>query len=120
MDYSELTGSRFFIQMKDLVLSRRRCPQVSALTGCSMLLGRRVVAAKEPASADHSQPATIAPPSNWRTPLAPGKAGQGASPLGLQDRSAELTNHLAEGVVLTPSISITIPKLLEADLHYAT
>src|SRR5260221_4134125 len=61
MDYSELTGSRFFIQMKDLVLSRRRCPQVSALAGCSMLLGRRVVAAKEPVSADHSQPATIAP-----------------------------------------------------------
>jgi hypothetical protein len=61
MDYSELTSSPFFVQMKDLLLSRRRCLQVSALAGCSMLLGRRVVAAEAPVSADHSQPATIAP-----------------------------------------------------------
>jgi hypothetical protein len=34
--------------------------------------------------------------------------------------SAELTNHLVEGVVLTPGISGTIPKLQEAGFHYAT
>jgi hypothetical protein len=61
MDCSELTSSRSFMQIKDLVLSQRRCLQVSAFAGCSMLLGRRLVAAEEPASADHSQPATIAP-----------------------------------------------------------
>jgi len=61
MDCSELTSSSFFAQMKRLVLSRRRCLQVSALAGCSMLLGRRVIAAEEPVSADHSRSATIAP-----------------------------------------------------------
>src|SRR5260370_542521 len=59
MDYSELTTSPFFVQMKDLLLSRRRCLQVSALAGCSMLLGRRVVAAEAPLSADHSKVATM-------------------------------------------------------------
>jgi hypothetical protein len=34
--------------------------------------------------------------------------------------AAELTNHLVEGVVLTPGISGTIPKLQEAGFHYAT
>ena len=34
--------------------------------------------------------------------------------------AAELTNHLIEGVVLTPGISGTIPKLQEAGFHYAT
>jgi hypothetical protein len=34
--------------------------------------------------------------------------------------TAELTNHLIEGVVLTPGISGTIPKLQEAGFHYAT
>src|SRR5260221_10486721 len=63
MDYSELTRSPFFVQMKDLLMSRRRCLQVSALAGCSMLLGRRVVAAVAPVSAGHSQSAAIAPPA---------------------------------------------------------
>src|SRR5260370_38158663 len=62
MDYSELTSSPFFVQMKDLLMSRRRCLQVSALAGCSMLLGRRVVAAEEPVTADHRPSGTIAPP----------------------------------------------------------
>src|SRR5260370_35206074 len=61
MDYSELTSSPFFVQMKDLLMSRRRCLQVSAFAGCSMLLGRRVGAAEEPVTADHSQSGTIAP-----------------------------------------------------------
>ena len=39
--------------MKDVPLARRRCLQVSALAGCSMLLGCRVLAAEEPLSADH-------------------------------------------------------------------
>jgi hypothetical protein len=34
--------------MKDVFLSRRRCLQVSALAGCSMLLVGRVSAAEEP------------------------------------------------------------------------
>jgi hypothetical protein len=34
--------------------------------------------------------------------------------------AAELTNHLIEGVVLTPGISGTIPMLQEAGFHYAT
>jgi hypothetical protein len=34
--------------------------------------------------------------------------------------AAELTNHLVEGVVLTPGISGTIPKLQEGGFHYAT
>ena len=47
--------------MKDVFLSRRRCLQVSALAGCSMLLGGRVSAAEEPGSADHSWPGPVAP-----------------------------------------------------------
>jgi intracellular sulfur oxidation DsrE/DsrF family protein len=46
--------------MKDVFLSRRRCLQVSALAGCSILLGRRV-SAEEPLSADHIQLGRIAP-----------------------------------------------------------
>ena len=38
--------------LKDVLLSRRRCLQVSALASCSMLLGCRVLAAEEPLSAD--------------------------------------------------------------------
>jgi hypothetical protein len=34
--------------------------------------------------------------------------------------AAELTNHLIEGVVLTPGISGTIPKLQQAGFYYAT
>ncbi len=34
--------------------------------------------------------------------------------------TAELTNHLIEGVVLTPGISGTIPQLQQAGFHYAT
>jgi hypothetical protein len=37
--------------MKDMFLSRRRCLQVSALAGCSILLGRRVSAAEGPTAA---------------------------------------------------------------------
>ena len=33
--------------------------------------------------------------------------------------AAELTNHLIEGVVLTPGISGTMPKLQQAGFHYA-
>jgi intracellular sulfur oxidation DsrE/DsrF family protein len=47
--------------MKDVFLSRRRCLQVSALAGCSILLGRRVSAAEEPLPADHIRPGLIAP-----------------------------------------------------------
>jgi hypothetical protein len=47
--------------MKDVFLSRRRCLQVSALAGCSILLGRRVSAAEEPLPADQSRPGLIAP-----------------------------------------------------------
>src|ERR1700676_42055 len=46
--------------MKDVLLSRRRCLQVSALAGCSILLGRRVSEAEEPLPADHSWPGLIA------------------------------------------------------------
>src|SRR5258707_15685511 len=34
--------------------------------------------------------------------------------------AAELTNHLIEGVVLTPGIVGTIPELQKAGFHYAT
>jgi hypothetical protein len=47
--------------MKDLFLSRRRCLQVSALAGCSMLLGGRVAAAEEPLPADHIRPGPVTP-----------------------------------------------------------
>jgi intracellular sulfur oxidation DsrE/DsrF family protein len=47
--------------MKDMFLSRRRCLQVSALAGCSMLLGGRVSAAEKPVSADSIRPGPIAP-----------------------------------------------------------
>jgi intracellular sulfur oxidation DsrE/DsrF family protein len=47
--------------MKDVFLSRRRCLQVSALAGCSILLGRRVSAAEELLPADHIRFGLIAP-----------------------------------------------------------
>lgn len=34
--------------------------------------------------------------------------------------AAELTNHLIDGVVLTPGIAATIPELQQAGFHYAT
>ena len=43
-------------------MSRRRYLQVSALTGCSILLGRRVSAAEHLLPADHIQSGIIAPP----------------------------------------------------------
>jgi ABC-type molybdate transport system substrate-binding protein len=46
--------------MKEVFLSRRRCLQVSALAGCSMLLGGRVLAAEEPLPADDIRPGPIA------------------------------------------------------------
>jgi len=61
MNYPESAASSSFTQIKDLFVSRRRCLQVSALAGCSMFLGRRVLAAEEPVSADHIRSATIAP-----------------------------------------------------------
>jgi hypothetical protein len=61
MDYPESARSFSFTQIKDLFLSRRRCLGVSVLVGCSMLLGRRVLAAEELVSADYIRPATIAP-----------------------------------------------------------
>jgi hypothetical protein len=36
-----------------------------------------------------------------------------------EEIAAELTNHLIEGVVLTPGISGTIPELQQAGFHYA-
>jgi hypothetical protein len=47
---------------------------------------------------------------------------KGINPDGVSHQAiaAELTNHLIEGVVLTPGISGTIPKLQEAGFHYAT
>jgi intracellular sulfur oxidation DsrE/DsrF family protein len=33
--------------------------------------------------------------------------------------AAELTNHLVDGVVLTPGIVATIPELQQAGFHYA-
>src|SRR5260370_16762435 len=45
--------------MKDAFFSRRRCLQVSALAGCSMLLGGRVSAAEEPLPADHIRPGPV-------------------------------------------------------------
>jgi intracellular sulfur oxidation DsrE/DsrF family protein len=47
--------------MRDFFLSRRRCLQVSALAGCSMLLGRQVSAAEEPSSADAIRSGPVAP-----------------------------------------------------------
>ncbi len=47
---------------------------------------------------------------------------KGINPEGLshQEIAAELTNHLIEGIVLTPGIAGTMPKLQEAGFHYAT
>ena len=42
-------------------MSRRRYLQVSALAGCSMLVGGRVSAAEEPLSADRIRPGPIVP-----------------------------------------------------------
>jgi hypothetical protein len=47
--------------MEDVFLTRRRCLQVSALAGCSMLLGSRVSAAEDPVSAESIRPGPIAP-----------------------------------------------------------
>ena len=47
--------------MKKVFFSRRRYLQASALAGCSILLGRRVLAAEEPLPADHIRPGLIAP-----------------------------------------------------------
>jgi hypothetical protein len=46
--------------MKDVFLSRRRCLQVSALAGCSMLIGGRVSAAEGSLSADYVRPGPVA------------------------------------------------------------
>ena len=37
-----------------------------------------------------------------------------------QGIAAELTNHLIEGIVLTPGIAGTMPKLQQTGFHYAT
>jgi hypothetical protein len=34
--------------------------------------------------------------------------------------AAELTNHLVDGIVLTPGVAGTIPELQQAGFHYAT
>jgi intracellular sulfur oxidation DsrE/DsrF family protein len=36
-----------------------------------------------------------------------------------EEIAAELTNHLVDGVVLTPGIAATIPELQQAGFHYA-
>jgi hypothetical protein len=46
--------------MKDVFFSRRRCLQVSALAGCSMLLGGRVSAAEE--LSNYIRPGPLTPP----------------------------------------------------------
>lgn len=45
----------------------------------------------------------------------------GVNPDGLSHAAmaAELTNHLVDGVVLTPGIVATIPELQQAGFHYA-
>jgi intracellular sulfur oxidation DsrE/DsrF family protein len=48
--------------MKDVFLSRRRCLQVSALAGCSMLLVGRVSAAEGALPANSIQPGPVMPP----------------------------------------------------------
>src|SRR5215471_21337869 len=42
---------RLSSRMKDVSLSRRQCLQLSALAGCSVLLGGRIPAAEEPLQA---------------------------------------------------------------------
>ena len=48
--------------------------------------------------------------------------GKGVNPdrLSHEAVAAELTNHLIDGVVLTPGIVATIPELQQAGFHYAT
>src|ERR1700747_2844307 len=48
--------------MRDPFFSRRRCLQVSALAGCSLLLGGRVSAAQEPLPANYIRPGPDMPP----------------------------------------------------------
>jgi hypothetical protein len=62
--------------MKDVFLSRRRCLQVSALAGCSMLLGGGVSAAEEPVSADHIRPGPIAPQETGKLRSLMGQLGK--------------------------------------------
>ena len=45
--------------MKDPSLSRRRCLQLSALAGCSLILTGRGLKAQEPLPADYIQPGPI-------------------------------------------------------------
>jgi hypothetical protein len=47
--------------MKDMSFSRRRCLQLSALTGCSMLLGGQVFAKEEPGTENSVQPILAMP-----------------------------------------------------------
>ena len=44
---------------KDILVSRRRCLQVSALAGCSLLLGGRGFAAQDPLPADYIRPGPV-------------------------------------------------------------
>ena len=44
---------------KDTLVSRRRCLQVSALAGCSLLLGGRGFAAQDPMPADYIRPGPV-------------------------------------------------------------
>ena len=45
--------------MKDTLVSRRRCLQVSTLAGCSLLLGGRGLAAPEPLPAEYIRPGPV-------------------------------------------------------------
>jgi len=45
--------------MKDTLLSRRRCLQVSALAGCSLLLNARELVAQEPLPVDYIRPGPV-------------------------------------------------------------
>jgi hypothetical protein len=55
--YSSLKTNRHI--MKDPSLSRRRCLQLSALAGCSLILTGRGLKAQEPLPADYIRPGPI-------------------------------------------------------------
>jgi hypothetical protein len=56
-----------------------------------------------------------------KSEIAKGALEKGINPdrLSHEAIAAELTNHLIEGVVLTPGMAGTIPKLQQSGFHYA-
>jgi hypothetical protein len=57
----QTSTDRFFSGMKDMFLSRRRYLQVSALAGCSMLLGGQAFAKEEAGAVNSIQPVAAMP-----------------------------------------------------------